>query len=102
MKYLQKVKKNNTTHFNLIKKQQLVDNYNLIGRRVRVPQRYTEVEDDGDGFTFGATIISGNLHTVSIIYDYTLERERRPIWLVRKWLEPETDSITNILHNINI
>ena len=102
MKYLQKVKKHNTTHLSLIKKQQLVDNCNIIGRRVRVPQCYTEVEDDGDGFTFGATIISGNLNTVSIIYDYTLERECRPIWLVQKWLEPETDSITNILHNINI
>ena len=99
MKYLRKVKKNNTTYLSLIKKQ---INCDLIGCRVRVPQCYTEVEDDGDGFTFGATIISGNLHSVCIIYDYTLEREWRPIWLVRKWLEPETNSITNILHNISI
>lgn len=102
MKYLRKVKKNNTIHFTLIKKQQLSTNYHLIGRRVRVPQCYTEVEDNGDGFAFGATIISGNLHSVCIIYDYTLERECRPIWLVRKWLEPETDSITSILDNISI
>ncbi len=102
MKYLRKVKKNNTTHFTLIKKQQLSTNYHLIGRRVRVPQCYTEVEDNGDGFAFGATIISGNLHSVCIIYDYTLERECRPISLVRKWLEPETDSITSILDNITI
>ena len=102
MKYLQKVKKNNTIHFNLIKKHKLYTNCDIIGRRVRVPQCYTEVEDDGDGFTFGATIISRNLNTVSIIYDYTLERECRPIWLVQKWLEPETDSITSILDNINI
>lgn len=99
MKYLRKVKKNNTTYLSLIKKQ---INCDIIGRRVRVPQCYTEVEDDGDGFTFGATIISGNLHSVCIIYDYTFEREYRPIWLVRKWLEPETDSITSILDNISI
>ena len=102
MKYLRKIKKNNTTYLSLIKKQQLSTNCDLIGRRVRVPQCYTEVEDDGDGFTFGATIISGNLHSVCIIYDYTFERECRPIWLVRKWLEPETDSITSILDNISI
>jgi len=99
MKYLRKVKKNNTIHLSLIRKQ---INCDLIGRRVCVPQCYTEVEDNGDGFTFGATIISGNLHSVCIIYDYTFERECRPIWLVRKWLEPETDSITSILDNISI
>ena len=99
MKYLRKVKKNNNKHLGLIKKQ---INCDLIGCRVRVPQCYTEVEDDGDGFTFGATIISGNLHSVCIIYDYTFERECRPIWLVRKWLEPETISITSILDNISI
>ena len=28
----------------------------LVGRRLAVPQRYTEVEDDGDGFCFGAVV----------------------------------------------
>ena len=58
----------------------------LIGRRVAVPQRYTEVEDDGDGFCFGAVIVAVDARRAMLKFDYTGEREAWRVELVREWL----------------
>ena len=58
----------------------------LVGRRCAVPQRYTEVEDDGDGFCFGAIIVSANEKRAVLKFDYTGEREAWSTQLVREWL----------------
>ena len=65
--------------------------HSLIGRRVSVPQRYTEVEDDGDGFCFGGTIESEDERRAVVRFDYTGERETYLRTLVRGWLS-EADS----------
>ena len=58
----------------------------LVGRRVAVPQRYTEVEDDGDGFTFGAIVVSADDKRALLKFDWTGERERWSLKLVHEWL----------------
>ena len=58
----------------------------LVGRRVAVPQRFTEVEDDGDGFCFGAIVVSADDRRAVIKFDYTGEREAWSLKLVREWL----------------
>ena len=72
----------------------------LIGRRINVPQRFTEVEDDGDGFTFGAVItgISGGLSTIK--FDYTGEIERWPLRLVRTWLSIDADPLCDLFDKL--
>ena len=61
----------------------------LVGKRLAVPQRYTEVEDDGDGFCFGAKVLSANADRAWIKYDYTGECENWSIKLVRQWLRDD-------------
>lgn len=58
----------------------------LVGRRVSVPQRFTEIEDNGDGFCFGAIIISADEKRAWVKFDYTGEREAWSLKLVREWL----------------
>ena len=58
----------------------------LVGRRVAVPQRYTEVEDDGDGFCFNATITTADKQRAWLKFDYTGEREAWCLALVQEWL----------------
>ena len=65
----------------------------LVGRRVLVPQRFTEVEDDGDGFCFGATIIHTGANRALVRFDYTGDIEGWSLTLVRQWLEPDTDPL---------
>ena len=65
----------------------------LVGRRVRVPQKYTEVEDDGDGFCFGATVIHAGANRALIRFDYTGDVEGWCLALVRQWLEADTDPL---------
>ena len=74
----------------------------LLGRRVCVPQRFTDVEDDGDGFCFGATIIGGDAKRVLILYDYTGEQESWPSALASRWLEPDTDPIVIALEKASL
>ena len=70
----------------------------LVGRRVSVPQRYTEVEDDGDGFCFGATIIAADDMRAFLKFDYTGEREAFSLKLVREWINDKgVDELTNAL-----
>ena len=65
----------------------------LAGRRVQVPQRYTDVEDDGDGFCFGGLVIHGDERRVLIKFDYTGDVESWPLSLARHWLEPDLDPL---------
>lgn len=71
----------------------------LVGRRVQVPQRFTDVPDDGDGFTFGATIINGDAKRVTILYDYTGEVESWASALCKRWLEPDCDPLCRALES---
>ena len=81
-----------------IQKRRISEHCELLGRRVAVPQKYTDVDDDpDDGFTFGATVIGGGFRRVSIRYDYTGEEESWPVALVNRWLEPDTDPLTRAL-----
>lgn len=73
----------------------------LVGRRVQVPQRFTDVPDDGDGFCFGATIIVGDAKRVTIIYDYTGEVEQWPRNMAIQWLELDTDPLCNALERLS-
>lgn len=61
----------------------------MIGRRVQIPQRYTEVEDDGDGFCFGGQVISIQRNLALVKFDYTGDLEHYSIPLVRTWLLSE-------------
>ena len=71
------------------KKQRNPKQHALIGRRVAVPQRFTDVEDDGDGFCFDATVVSADEHRAILKFDYTGEREAWNLKLVRSWLSDE-------------
>ena len=62
----------------------------LVGRRLAVPQRYTEVEDDGDGFCFGAVVLSADAQRALIKFDYTGEREFWNLKLVKQWLRDDS------------
>ena len=73
----------------------------LVGRRVQVPQRFTDVPDDGDGFCFGATIIVGDAKRVTLCYDYTGEVEQWPRDMANQWLEPDTDPLCNALERLS-
>lgn len=73
----------------------------LVGRRVQVPQRFTDVPDDGDGFCFGATIIVGDAKRVTLLYDYTGEVEQWPRDMANQWLEPDTDPLCNALERLS-
>ena len=65
----------------------------LVGRRVRVPQRFTEIEDDGDGFCFGGAIVESGERRTLIKFDYTGEVEGWSTHLVREWLEAPLDPL---------
>jgi hypothetical protein len=65
----------------------------LTGRRVQVPQRYTDVEDDGDGFCFGGSVVHSDEHRVLIRFDYTGDVESWPLALARTWLEPDLEPL---------
>ena len=70
----------------------------LVGRRVAVPQRFTEVEDDGDGFCFGAVIVAADDRRSVLKFDYTGEREAWSSALVRQWLaDSGVDSLCDTL-----
>ena len=72
--------------------------HRLIGRRVAVPQRFTEVEDDGDGFCFGAIIVAADERRAVLKFDYTGEREAWRLPLVRQWLADDgIDSLSSAL-----
>lgn len=58
----------------------------LVGRRCSVPQRFTEVEDDGDGFCFGAIITRVVDGRALLKFDYTGDVEAYSMRLVREWL----------------
>ena len=73
----------------------------LVGRRVSVPQRYTEVEDDGDGFTFGAVVLAvTGQGIVTIRFDYTGEVERWPIRLVKQWLDFDDSPLCELMERL--
>lgn len=76
----------------------------IFGRRVSVPQRYTEVEDDGDGFCFGGVVISVDRRKrrASILFDYTGERQTWPLSLVRQWCDPNTDPLCSLLEHAGL
>ena len=57
------------------------------------------VPDDGDGFTFGATIINGDAKRVTILYDYTGEVESWASALCKRWLEPDCDPLCRALES---
>ena len=70
----------------------------LVGRRVLVPQRYTEVEDDGDGFCFGAVVMQQTPGRAMLKFDYTGEVEAWSVALVRSWLADEgVDDLSSAL-----
>ena len=83
-------------------KSKTVDAHPLVGRRVAVPQRFTEVEDDGDGFCFGAIVLSVvNAKRAILKFDYTCEREAFSLPLVRSWLcdagvDPLCDALSSL------
>ena len=63
-----------------------ISTHPLVGRRVAVPQRFTEVEDDGDGFCFDAVIVSADERRAVLKFCYTGEREGYCVRLVRTWI----------------
>ena len=65
----------------------------LVGRRVSIPQRFTEVEDDGDGFCFGARVIGMQGKLCLVKYDYTGDIERYSVALVRTWISDIDDDV---------
>jgi hypothetical protein len=69
----------------------------LVGRRVSVPQRFTDVEDDGDGFSFEATIIfvDDDSKRALIKYRYTDEVESWRLQLVKSWLQPDVGNLSD-------
>lgn len=87
-----------------VRKQRLLAHHveQLHHRRVQVPQRYTEVPDDGDGFCFGGTVthVDTNSCRAYVRFDYTGEVEAYSQVLVRRWLVPLTEgyeSLCNVL-----
>ena len=74
----------------------------LVGRRVNVPQRFTEVPDDGDGFTFGAVILTVAETLATIRFDYTGEVERWPLGLVRQWLDFDDEPLCNLMERSRV
>ena len=64
----------------------------LVGRRVAVPQKYTEVEDDGDGFCFDAVVIAADTGRAFIKFKYTGEIEAWSLSLVKSWLSGAEDA----------
>ena len=84
------------------KRHKAFERCDLINRRLQVPQRFTDVPDDGDGFTFGATVMHGDSKRVVIVYDYTGEQEQWPVSMVRQWLEPDTDPLCHALEAVGL
>ena len=73
----------------------------LVGRRVAVPQRYTEVADDGDGFCFGAIIVSADDKRAILKFDYVGDVEGYSIKLVREWLsDAGIDPLCDVLSQL--
>ena len=67
--------------------------HGLVGSRVQIPQRYTEVEDDGDGFCFGGRVVGIQGKLCVVKYDYTGDIERYSIALVRTWVSEIDDEV---------
>ena len=56
-----------------------ISTHPLVGRRVAVPQRFTEVEDDGDGFCFDAIIVSADERRAVLKFCWMTQKETQSI-----------------------
>ena len=59
-----------------------------------------DVEDDGDGFCFGAVITHNDGRLATVKYDYIGDIERWPLSLVRQWLEPDTTPLCEAMEQL--
>ena len=65
---------------------------------MQVPQRYTEVFDDGDGFCFAGRILAVHGKGLATVrFDYIGDTERYSLALVKQWLQPEFDDLSRSL-----
>ena len=58
-----------------------------------IPQRFTEVPDDGDGFCFGGRVIGMEGKLCKVKFDYTGDIERYSVALARSWLSDIDDDV---------